>query len=155
MYRVTHQVVTNLPLTSKQKLFCFGLARPGQVRPKWNFCYEVNGRFVTTWCVTLYIIYLQFCNRVILADHLRDWTMEFGSSMEPFPLAINCALSINRRLVSGTSTVIGKKFFSCKVENELFCRCYWMGRWYSRIWMLPSLAPAILLNNQNHIQLIV
>ena len=30
-YRVTHQVVTNLPLTSKR-----------------NFCFEVNGRLVTT-----------------------------------------------------------------------------------------------------------
>ena len=45
--RVTHQVVTNLPLTSKQK-FSFGPARPGQARPKRNFCFEVNGRFVTT-----------------------------------------------------------------------------------------------------------
>ena len=41
-YRVTHQVVTNLPLTSKHK-FCIGLARP-----KRNFCSDVNGRFVTT-----------------------------------------------------------------------------------------------------------
>ena len=31
-YRVTHQVVTNLPLTSKQK-FRFGLAWPGLARP--------------------------------------------------------------------------------------------------------------------------
>ena len=30
------------------------LARPGQARPKWNFCFEVRGRFATTWCVTLY-----------------------------------------------------------------------------------------------------
>ena len=51
-YRVTHQVVTNLPLTSKQK-FRFSLARPGQARPKQNFCFEVNGRFITTWHVTL------------------------------------------------------------------------------------------------------
>ena len=43
-YRETHQVVTNLPLTSKQKL-CFGLARPVQARPKQNFCFAVNGRF--------------------------------------------------------------------------------------------------------------
>ena len=28
-YKVTHEVVQNLPLTSKQK-FSFGLARPGQ-----------------------------------------------------------------------------------------------------------------------------
>ena len=32
-YRVTHQVVQTLPLTSKQK---------------WNFCFGVNGRFCTT-----------------------------------------------------------------------------------------------------------
>ena len=28
--------------------------RPGQARPKRNFCFYLNGRFVTTWCVTLY-----------------------------------------------------------------------------------------------------
>ena len=43
-HRVTHQVVVNLPFTSKQK-FGFGLARPGQARPQRNFCFEVNGRF--------------------------------------------------------------------------------------------------------------
>ena len=37
IYRVTHQVVQNLPLPSKQK-----------ARPKRNFCFEVNGRFCTT-----------------------------------------------------------------------------------------------------------
>ena len=46
-YGVAHQVVMNLPLTSKQK-FRFGLACLGLARPKWNFCYDVNGRFVTT-----------------------------------------------------------------------------------------------------------
>ena len=39
--------VTNLPLTSKQK-FRFGLVCPGQARLKRNFCFDVNGRFVTT-----------------------------------------------------------------------------------------------------------
>ena len=39
-YRVTHQVVTNLLLTSKQK-FRFGLVCQ-------NFCFDVNGRFATT-----------------------------------------------------------------------------------------------------------
>ena len=46
-YRATHQVLANLPLTTKQK-FCFGLARPGQDKPKQNFCFDVNGRFATT-----------------------------------------------------------------------------------------------------------
>ena len=46
-YRVTHQVVTNLPLTSKHK-FRFGLVRSGQANHKQNFCSEVNGRFITT-----------------------------------------------------------------------------------------------------------
>ena len=41
-YRVTHQVVVNLPLTTKQK-FRFGLARPGQARPKRNLmCHPVH-----------------------------------------------------------------------------------------------------------------
>ena len=31
------------------------LARPGQVRPKRNFCFEVNRRFWTSGMVTLYI----------------------------------------------------------------------------------------------------
>ena len=44
LYRVTITLVQNLLLTSKQK-FRFGLARAGQVRPKWNFWFEVNGRF--------------------------------------------------------------------------------------------------------------
>ena len=46
-YRVTHQVVTNLPLTSKQK-FSFGLAWSGLTRPKQNFGFEFNGRFCTS-----------------------------------------------------------------------------------------------------------
>ena len=64
-YKVTHQVVTNLPLTSKQK-FRFGLARPGQARPKQNFCFEVNRRFVTAWCVTLFVSILQ----LFLEEHV-------------------------------------------------------------------------------------
>ena len=38
LYRVTIQVLTNLPLTSKQK-FCYCLR---------NFYFKVNGRFVTS-----------------------------------------------------------------------------------------------------------
>ena len=44
IYRVTITLVQNLLLTSKQ-MFRFGLARAGQVRPKRNFWFEVNGRF--------------------------------------------------------------------------------------------------------------
>ena len=47
LYRVTHQVVTNLPLTSKQK-FRFGLACHGLAKPRRNFSFDVNGRFVIT-----------------------------------------------------------------------------------------------------------
>ena len=43
-YRVTQHVGSNLPLTSIQK-FRLGLARPGQGWPKWNFCFDVNGKF--------------------------------------------------------------------------------------------------------------
>ena len=43
MYRVTHQVVANLLLTS-QKF---------QARPAGKCCFDVNGRIATTWCVTL------------------------------------------------------------------------------------------------------
>ena len=50
LYRVTHQVVTNLLLTSKQKfcfgLACFGLACLGQA--KTELFKSINGRFVTT-----------------------------------------------------------------------------------------------------------
>ena len=46
-YRVTHHVVQNLPLTSKQK-FLFGLASPDLARRKRNFCFEVNWRFATS-----------------------------------------------------------------------------------------------------------
>ena len=55
LYRVTHQVDLNLPLTSNQK-FRFGLARPGQARPKRNFFFEVNGRFWSSGMVTLYMV---------------------------------------------------------------------------------------------------
>ena len=41
-YRVTIQLVQNLPLTSKQK-FRFGLARPHGL----DICFEVNRRFCT------------------------------------------------------------------------------------------------------------
>ena len=54
VYRVTRLLVQNLPLTSKVK-FRFGLARPGQARPKRNFTFEVNGRFCTRRWVTLYV----------------------------------------------------------------------------------------------------
>ena len=47
MYRVTHLVDSNLPLTSKQK-FCFGLAWPDLDRPKRDFCFDVNGRVGST-----------------------------------------------------------------------------------------------------------
>ena len=43
-YRVTIPLVQNLPLTTKQK-FRFDLGRPGEARPKRNFCFEVNRRF--------------------------------------------------------------------------------------------------------------
>ena len=43
IYSVTHHVDSNLPLTSKRE-FSFDLARQGLVRPKRNFCFEVNGR---------------------------------------------------------------------------------------------------------------
>ena len=47
LYRVTHQVGSNLPLTSKQK-FRFGLACPDLARPKRNISFDVNGRFEPT-----------------------------------------------------------------------------------------------------------
>ena len=46
-YRVTHDVDSNLLLTSKQK-FRFGLVCPDLARPKQNFCLDVNGRFEST-----------------------------------------------------------------------------------------------------------
>ena len=46
-YKVTIQLVANLPLTSKLK-FRFGLACPCLARPKRNFGFEVNGRFATS-----------------------------------------------------------------------------------------------------------
>ena len=52
IYRMTRLLVQNCPLTSKVK-FRFGLARPGQGRPKWNFTFEVNGRFCSRRLVTL------------------------------------------------------------------------------------------------------
>ena len=55
MYRVTHLLVQNLPLTSKVK-FRFGLACPGLARPKRNFTFEVNGRFCTRRWVDLYSV---------------------------------------------------------------------------------------------------
>ena len=62
-YRVTIPLVQNLQLTSRQK-FRFGLACSGLARPKRNFCFEVNGRFGTTRCVTLYKFSFrpEFCN---------------------------------------------------------------------------------------------
>ena len=51
-YRVTIPLVQNLQLTSRQK-FRFGLARPGQAKPKRNFCLEINWRFCTSGMVTL------------------------------------------------------------------------------------------------------
>ena len=44
VYRVTIQLVTNLPVTSKQK-FCFGLAWPSLARPKRNFLLKSAGGF--------------------------------------------------------------------------------------------------------------
>ena len=53
LYRATQHVGSNLPLTPKQK-FRFGLACPDLARPKQNFCFDVNGRFEVSCCVTLY-----------------------------------------------------------------------------------------------------
>ena len=53
-YRVTHLVDSNLLLTSNQK-FRFGLARSGQARPIRNLSFDVNGRFESRRCVTLYL----------------------------------------------------------------------------------------------------
>ena len=47
MYRVTHHVGSNLPLTSKHK-FRFGQVCPDLARPKRNFCSDVKGRFEPT-----------------------------------------------------------------------------------------------------------
>ena len=47
-YRVTIQVVSNLPLTTKQRL-CFWYKL---LKLKQNFCYNVNGRLGTTRKVT-------------------------------------------------------------------------------------------------------
>ena len=44
VYRVTHHVGQNLPLTSKQK-FRFGLVWPGLTRPKQNFFWMSTGGF--------------------------------------------------------------------------------------------------------------
>ena len=53
MYWVTQQVGSNLPLTSKQK-FRFSLTCPDLARPKQNVWFDVNRRFESTRCVTLY-----------------------------------------------------------------------------------------------------
>ena len=50
LYRVTHLLDSNLPLTSKDK-FRIGL---DLARPKRNFWFDVNRRFESTRCVTLY-----------------------------------------------------------------------------------------------------
>ena len=44
MYSVTHHIVQNLLLTSKQK-FRFGLARPSRARTKQNFSLKSTGGF--------------------------------------------------------------------------------------------------------------
>ena len=46
-YRVIIQVVPNLPLHTKVAFWYMGLIL------KWNFHFDVNGRFVTNWMVTL------------------------------------------------------------------------------------------------------
>ena len=62
--RVTHLVDSNIPLTSKQK-FRFGLAiLSGQARPIRNFCFDVNGRFESMRCVTLYMRLFVICLRI-------------------------------------------------------------------------------------------
>ena len=38
----------------EEQKFCIGLARPYPDRPKQNFCFDVNGKLGSTWCVTLY-----------------------------------------------------------------------------------------------------
>ena len=60
---MTHLVDSNLPLTSKDK-FCIGLACPDLARPKRNFWFDVNRRFESTRCVTLYkgfVLKRNFC----------------------------------------------------------------------------------------------
>ena len=72
IYRVTHLLDSNLPLTSKQK-FCFGLTRSGQARPIRNFCFDVNGRFESTRYATLYDCRMNAneCREVLLLRRAR------------------------------------------------------------------------------------
>ena len=65
MYRVSQHVGSNLPLTSKQK-FSFGLPCPDLARPKQNLCFDVNGRFEPTCCVTLYYFTVQISSTLAL-----------------------------------------------------------------------------------------
>ena len=73
-YRVTHLLDSNLPLTSEQK-FRTGLSCPDLARPKRNFCFNVNRRFESTRCVTLYMVTYLVWNSLLLAlnDVDKEW----------------------------------------------------------------------------------
>ena len=45
------------------------MAKPGLARQKQNCCYDVNGRFAITWCVTLYV---KMWN-AMSPDNIRIW----------------------------------------------------------------------------------
>ena len=57
----------------------FTLAWPGQARPKQNFCFKVNGRFCSSWMVTLYFSCVAYYEET-LKKSFRQFVPEFPIS---------------------------------------------------------------------------
>ena len=110
-YRVTIPLVQNLQLTSRRK-FHFGLARPGQARPKQNFCLEVNWRFCTSGMVTLYALpkccgYSSFTSIFLPPGILRGYAKIFLFSF-PYSWKLVCIMYSCCSVVRKFSCLLGE-----------------------------------------------
>ena len=113
-----HHVGQNLPLTSKKK-FRFGLVRPGQTRPKRNFCFEVKGRFWPTWWVrvTLYLPFLLLAYIIGLSWTCSDLPIVLQKTTSRSTTLPRMLRSIPR-LTGTTSTGTRRRLSASQVRRE-------------------------------------
>ena len=118
-------LMISAPLTlliSQMKLLMYRVAHQ-VVQPKRNFCYEVNVRFCTTWCVSLYL----FCWHQIKKLAKISLNSTKGCTGWPFILFLTSSWHQNKGFV-----LIQHNSCSCYVNNRLGTT--WMVTLYTTMW---------------------
>ena len=108
-------MLTRTSCWHQNQKFRFGLACPDLARPKRNFSFDVNGRFESTWCVTMY----------------SPGERQIESV---FPQRIRTRLQRTRELSSGSQiTQFNSK---CKMSSTQQCNC----QLSKAVWLWNSLS---------------